>query len=118
MTQKINPLFEQSRRLRRDQTPAERALWEELRNRKLGNYKFRRQHNIANFIVDFYCAEKKLNIEVDGGIHAKQRDDDLTRTERLVSLGYKVLRFTNWDVEREMELVKGKILTACLEGHF
>ncbi len=81
-------------------TPAENLLWQNLRNRKTSNHKFRRQHPIAKFIVDFYCHEAKLVIEVDGKIHLMNDNPayDKFRTEQLEALGLKVIRFTNEEV--------------------
>jgi very-short-patch-repair endonuclease len=94
---------ERAQQLRREQTPAEAALWERLRNRHLDGVKFRRQHPIDRFIVDFCCVEHRLVVEIDGAIHAEQRDYDEERTEALQSLGYHVLRCTNDDVEQRIE---------------
>ncbi|MDM9586019.1 DUF559 domain-containing protein [Nostoc sp. GT001] len=68
-------LLERARKLRKQQTPAEEILWKCLRNRRLLNIKFRRQHNIGRYITDFYCHEKLLIIELDGSIHANQQDE-------------------------------------------
>ncbi|MDT0646848.1 endonuclease domain-containing protein [Zunongwangia sp. F260] len=83
--------------LRNNSTPAESFLWKQLQNRKLDGRKFRRQHSIQNFIVDFYCAEEKLIIELDGEIHnnAAAEEKDIKRTEVLESLGFIVIRFEN-----------------------
>ena len=71
-------IFKRANSLKKEMTPAEKILWGELRNSKLDGHKFRRQHPIGKFIVDFYCHEKKLVIELDGGIHnnvdVKERD--------------------------------------------
>jgi very-short-patch-repair endonuclease len=85
--------------MRQPQTAAEATLWCALRNRNL-RYKFRRQHPIDNFIVDFYCAQARLCIEVDGAIHLErsQQEYDTARTSYLEELGYRVTRFTNNDV--------------------
>ena len=84
---------------RKNATPAEDVLWGNIRNKALG-VEFRRQHIIADFIVDFVCLDKMLIIEVDGGYHSerKQIEDDKLRTERLNGLGFQVMRFTNEDV--------------------
>lgn len=84
--------------LRNNATPQEIILWSRLRRSQLG-HKFRRQHSIGNYIVDFYCPEKKLIIEIDGGQHDEKniRKYDENRTKYLESLGLKVLRF--WDNE-------------------
>ena len=113
MKKRLNPLFLRSLQLRKELTSAERNLWLELRNRHLGGYKFRRQHRIANFIVDFYCAEARLVIEIDGEIHAQQRYADTMRSRDLNALGYKVVRSSNWQVIDEIEKVKARILQVC-----
>src|SRR3972149_2877282 len=108
-----NPLFEHRRKLRREQTPAEKLLWSELRNRKPGGFKFRRQHQINRYIVDFYCAEAKLAVEIDGGIHLRQVLEDSKRTKDLINLGYRVVRFTNAEVESDLGGVCEKIVRFC-----
>jgi very-short-patch-repair endonuclease len=105
-------IFENARQLRKELTPAEDMLWQELRNRKLNGLKFRRQHPINNYVADFYCCEKRFIVEVDGGIHheKEQRDYDEARTKDLGSMGIEVLRFTNNEVENEMPDVLKRIL--------
>ncbi len=111
-----SPLIQQrARELRRRATEAERVLWERLRNRRLGGLKFRRQHPLGPYIVDFYCAEHRLVIEVDGPIHERQKERDALRTEYLEAYGYRVLRFTNEDVLTDIEAVLERILAACRE---
>jgi len=97
-------IFENARSLKKVMTPAENLLWQNLRNRKISNHKFRRQHPIARYIVDFYCHEAKLVIEVDGGIHYTPENIlyDQFRTEELESLGLKVIRFRNGEVLENM----------------
>jgi very-short-patch-repair endonuclease len=97
--------------MRHPQTPAEATLWQILRNRQFG-FKFRRQHPIYKFIIDFYCAEAKLLIEVDGESHlgSDQEEYDNARTEYLQKLGYKVIRFTNDDVKYNLQAVAEVIL--------
>jgi very-short-patch-repair endonuclease len=99
-----------ARELRQPQTPAETTLWRHLRDRNLG-YKFRRQHPIDRFIVDFYCAEAKLCIEIDGSSHlaSEQKEYDKARTEFLEVLGYHVIRFTNNDVRYNIHSVVDEI---------
>ncbi len=87
-----------ARELRRELTPIEVILWQRLRYRRLAGLKFRRQHPIGPFITDFYCAERKLVIEIDGDTHAKQRRYDASRTAWLEEHGIKVIRFNNRDV--------------------
>lgn len=105
------PLLERARELRQPQTPAEATLWRNLRNRNL-LYKFRRQHPIDRFIIDFYCAEAKLCIEIDGGTHfeSEQTTYDALRTEYLEQLGYKVIRFTNEEVRYHLQAVADEIV--------
>ena len=105
------PVLLRSRELRHLQTPAEATLWQNLRNRNLG-YKFRRQHPIDRFIVDFYCAEAKLCIEIDGGSHfeKEQEEYDKARTEFLEALGYQVVRYTNNDVRYNIHAVVDQII--------
>ena len=103
-----------ARRLRRRQTDAESRLWHHLRARRLGGRKFRRQHTIDKYIVDFYCDEARLVIELDGGGHNEpgQRDYDRQRTVALEELGLRVLRFWNDEVLLQTELVLAVILEA------
>ena len=89
-------------------TPAEKLLWQELKGKKLG-VKFRRQHIIESFIPDFVALSIKLIIEVDGKIHLKQTDKDLERTQLLELIGYNVIRFTNEEVENNIDEVIRKI---------
>jgi very-short-patch-repair endonuclease len=109
---RIHPTIRKfARELRQPQTPAEATLWRHLRNRNL-EYKFRRQHPIESFMVDFYCAEAKLLIEVDGETHFQktQIEYDQARTEHLERLGYKVIRFTNDDIRYNINIVISKII--------
>ncbi len=91
---------------RSQMTDAENLLWYHLRQGKLGA-RFRRQHIIGDYIVDFICLKQKLIIEIDGGYHqeATQRTEDKTRQNWLESMGYKVLRFTNEDIFHDIESV-------------
>ena len=106
-------LHEQARYFRKNPTNAEKQLWQELRNRKLGGHKFRRQVAIDQFIVDFCCLENKIIIEIDGGIHFAKPEHDQIRTERLESLGFRVIRFTYDLVLMAIENIKLKILESC-----
>jgi len=104
--EKLKPL---SRQKRSDPTPAEDCLWEHLRNRQVLGHKFRRQHPIDKFIIDFYCIEVQLAIEVDGPIHEYTSEEDAVRQEYLESLGVQVVRFTNEAVLTSPELVVEQI---------
>jgi very-short-patch-repair endonuclease len=103
-------LLERAREMRHPQTPAEAALWRVLRNHNL-KYKFRRQHPIDHYIIDFYCAQAKLCIEIDGASHfePEQQKYDALRTEILEELGCKVIRFTNNDVRYNIHAVVDEI---------
>lgn len=79
-------------------TPAEECLWQSLRGRQVANLKFRRQHPLGPYIVDFCCPEIRLIIEIDGEVHETQREYDAGRTETIEQYGYRVIRFTNDDV--------------------
>ncbi len=95
---------------RRNQTCAEQLLWEEISRNRYG-FKFRRQHVIGIFIADFVCLKYRLVIEVDGGYHSQgdqQRSDDL-RTNALNDAGFKVVRFTNEQVEADPKAVAERI---------
>ena len=91
-----------ARQLRLEQTPAEALLWQYLRNRQLDGFKFRRQHPIDRFVVDFCCPERRLIIEVDGAVHQDQGAYDENRTAALQALGYRVVRYTNDQVELDI----------------
>jgi len=100
--------LQRAKELRRDMTPAEKILWEELRANKLGDH-FRRQQVIQGFIVDFYCHKAGLVIEVDGDIHDLQKEEDERREKVLSALGLRVVRFRNDDVVKSLSAVVGKI---------
>ena len=89
---------DRARGLRETMTDAERKLWYRLRNRQLDGHKFRRQHEIDPYIVDFVRAEAMLIVELDGGQHAEQQEYDDRRTRHLEAKGYRVLRFWNNDI--------------------
>jgi very-short-patch-repair endonuclease len=97
-------------------TPAEAKIWARVRNRGLG-FKIRRQHPIWRFIADFYCAEARLVIEIDGDSHAEpyQAAYDQARTEWLEARGYKVIRIMNEDVHRRLENALNEIFLSCKE---
>ncbi len=97
--------------LRTVMTPAEIKLWQALKHRQVDDLKFRRQHSIGPFIVDFYCPSAKLVVELDGSVHdsetAWQRDEQ--RTAYLVSLGLSVVRFENREVMQNLKGVLAEI---------
>lgn len=106
----IRKNIERARRLRGKQTDVEQLLWYKLRSRQIEDCKFRRQHSIGQFIVDFACLEKKLIIELDGSQHFDATTYDNKRTEYLQSEGFHVLRFWNNDVVNNLDGVLESIL--------
>ena len=96
--------------MRKNLTPQEIVLWSKLRREQMG-CKFRRQHAIGNYIVDFYCPEKKLIIEIDGAQHKRAKDTkyDTKRTRYFESLEIKVLRFWNNEINKNLDGVVLKI---------
>ncbi|MGH9443685.1 MAG: endonuclease domain-containing protein [Thermoanaerobaculia bacterium] len=97
--------------MRREETEAEKILWDALRSRNLADAKFRRQQLFGPYIADFYCHERRLVIEVDGAAHGKSdvREYDELRTQYLQSLGLRVLRFWNAEVLQNLESVLATI---------
>jgi len=107
--------YERARALRKEPTLAEKKLWSVLRSNKLNGVSFRRQHAIGNYIVDFVSIKKKLIIELDGGQHLEQTEYDEEQAKYLESQGYRVVRFWNNQVEKEMDgVVQG--LDELLKG--
>ncbi len=102
-------------RLRSAGTPAEAALWRALQRRRLGGLKFRRQFGVGPYIVDFFCPEARLAVELDGAVHAAQRDYDDARTRNLGKVGVRVIRFENLAVFEQLEVVLAAILAAVRE---
>jgi len=110
-----------ARKLRKNMTPEEKRLWRYLKNRSLAGFKFLRQHPIIYesingkhyyYIADFYCAENRLIVELDGAIHNENKQYDLDRDLKLRELGYKVIRFDNQEL-RKIDIVLEKILVEC-----
>ena len=106
-----------ARQLRQAHNPIELTLWFHLRDRRLDGFKFRRQHPIGPYIVDFCCPEAWLAIELDGGQHALRRDADARRTEFLVAQGYRVLRFWNNEVSDNLQGVLYRIRETLSRCH-
>ena len=110
MNHKLKELL---RTLRKKGTPAETVFWEVVRNRNLHGYKFYRQHPIVCsdrgdtwiFIADFYCTERNLVVEIDGPVHDRQRDYDDLRTRAINEHGLQVIRFTNDEIEHDLDRV-------------
>jgi imidazole glycerol-phosphate synthase subunit HisF len=106
--------YKNAEKLRENQTQAEALLWEELKNKKLDGLKFRRQHPVSRFVVDFYCHTLKLVIELDGGVHKSKevRENDGNRQHELEEFGLKVLRFNNEEVLSDIVNVLSRIRDA------
>lgn len=106
-------MHERAKKLRREMTPAEKILWNELRTNKLNSLHFRRQQNIDKYIADFYCHQFELIIEIDGGIHELQKEYDVEREAYLIARGFLIIRFKNEEVFKNLPDVLKKIVEAC-----
>lgn len=104
---------QRARALRLCSTEAERRLWRYLRDRGVGGAKFRRQHPIGRYIVDFACLETRLVVEVDGGQHAVASAEDAARDRALAARGFQVIRVWNYEVMGNVEGVLATIAAAC-----
>ncbi len=102
-------IFQRAFELRRNMTPAEQLLWDKLKGKQILGVRFRRQHPISTYIVDFYCHAAKLVIELDGKIHLAKRESDRKRTNEIEALGIQIIRFDNEDVEKDLDAVVAKI---------
>ena len=103
-----------ARNLRQNMTPAEQVLWEALKGRQVAGLKFRCQHPVGPFILDFYCPARKLAVEVDGGVHDGQAEYDEARTQQLNDYGYQVLRFRNDEVLNALDSVLERVRQVAL----
>ena len=108
------PLTKYAKSLKRDATQAEKVFWRHLKARQMEGVKFRRQQPIDHYIVDFVSFETRLVIELDGGQHAINREKDIKRDQYLTDSGFKVLRFLNTEVLRNIEGVLEVIRRECL----
>ncbi|HKY90133.1 MAG TPA: endonuclease domain-containing protein [Nevskiaceae bacterium] len=106
---------DRSRRLRHELTDAERLVWSCLRDRRFLGLKFRRQFSIGIYIADFVCVESKLVVELDGGQHVLQEEYDARRSAFLEGAGYRVVRFWNHDVLRDLSVVLESLRSTALE---
>jgi len=102
-----------AKKLRREMTHAEKILWVHLRTNKLNGLHFRRQQIVFGYFADFYCHQHALIVELDGGIHETQKEYDAERERHLKEHGFRILRFKNEEVERDLNGVLRKILEAC-----
>jgi len=107
-------IMKRATRLRKDQTKAEKRIWQKLRKRQIEGLKFRRQHPINSFIADFYCHEANIVIEIDGGVHddPEQKQKDNARQQIISDFGVKVLRFKNEEIFYDIESVVRRIKAA------
>ena len=115
MVKPRNRLTQAAKKLRNDPTEAERILWRRLKSNQLEGVKFRRQEPIEGFIVDFVSFKKKIVIELDGGQHAENQDDDRQRDCCLQMNGFKVLRFWNNEVFQNLDGVLEVIRKHCID---
>ena len=102
-------VIELSRKLRLNLTPSEQILWNKLRKRQIGGYKFRNQHPVYRYILDFYCHSKKIAIEIDGEIHKERKDYDQYRDQYLQNAGIETLRFSIDEIKNHLSAVLIKI---------
>lgn len=101
-----------ARELRGKLTPAEQVLWQALKGRPLNGLRFRCQHPVGPFVLDFYCPVYKLVVEVDGAVHDAQAEQDEARTQHLQAYGYRVVRFRNEEVLTTLRAVLERIAQA------
>ena len=104
-------LQQAARGMRTEPTEAEDVLWEALRGRRLDGLRFRRQHPVGRFVLDFYCPIHKLAVEVDGEVHDSQQERDAERTAVIEAHGYRVVRFRNEEVMQNLPAVLDGIRT-------
>ncbi len=104
-----------SRKLRKNSTHEEELVWEQLRNRQYRNLKFRRQHVVLGFVVNFYCHEQKLAIEIDGKIHEKQKEYDCLRQMLIEEKGILFIRVTNEEINTDINILLQAITNSILE---
>lgn len=107
-------IIQLARQLRKDMNPSEIVLWEIIKDKKISGYKFRNQHPVDRYILDFYCHEKKLAIEIDGNIHDHRKEYDKYRDEYLKSAGIEVLRFSNDEIinnpDKIIEIIRTRLI--------
>ena len=107
--------LKRAKALRREMTPQEALLWARLRRNGLNGLHFRRQQVIDGFIVDFYCHQAALVLELDGPIHLQQAEYDTERSRWLEARGLRVLRFLNAEIDSDLEAVLARIAVVCRE---
>jgi very-short-patch-repair endonuclease len=105
--------LENAKELRREMTPAEKILWKYLKGNRLNGLHFRRQQIVHGYFADFYCHQHEMIVEVDGGIHEYQQEYDAEHEEYLISLGLRIIRFTNDEITKNLKGVLQKIVEEC-----
>ncbi len=103
-----------ARSLRKRAAPAETLLWKAIRNRALGGFKFRRQHPVGPYVLDFACQECKVAVELDGLSHLRTKENDKARTLFLEELGWRVIRFWNTEIYDDYDQVLEAIYRKCV----
>lgn len=112
--QKVSPkLLARAKELRREMTPEEKILWKHLKANRLNGLHFRRQQIVHGYFADFLCHQYNLIVEVDGGIHKLQQDYDAEREEYLRSLGFRIIRFKNEEIQKDLKGVLQRIVEVC-----
>ena len=106
-------MLERAKKLRREMTPAEKILWKHLKANRLNGLHFRRQQVVHGYFPDFYCHQHELIVEVDGDIHDLQQEYDAEREEYLESLGFRIIRFTNEEITKNLKGVLQRIVDEC-----
>lgn len=104
-----------ARRLRSNLTDTERFVWQRVRYRQLGGHKFRRQRPLGPYVVDFVCLERRVVLELDGGQHAEQAEEEAARARWLEAQGFRVVRFWNHDVFGNWDGVS-QVIWDCLQS--
>ena len=105
--------LENAKELRREMTAAEKILWKEVKANRLSGLHFRRQQIVHGYFADFYCHQHELIVEVDGDIHEQRKEYDAEREEYLISLGFRIIRFSNEEVTKNLKGVLEKIVDEC-----
>lgn len=108
------PAITFARTLRKEMSDSERILWAEIRYKK-HQFKFRRQYSIGPYVLDFFCPEARICIEVDGEHHAERQDQDKARDDWLASKGIQTIRIPSWDVYDYLDAVVERIMETCVE---
>ena len=112
--QRVSPeMLERAKMFRREMMPAEKILWKHLKSNRLNGLHFRRQQVVHGYYPDFYCHRHELIVEVDGWIHDLQEEYDAEREEYLRSLGFRIIRFANEEIQKDLKGVLQRIVQAC-----